>query len=103
IGNVTSQIVSPHTEKPLGGGRETPKKASTVHHEDGSIDGGEQIVQIIEKNTQFVVAILKLFIDSCEFFDRGLKLFLRRCQLFVRALKLLVSATNFLVGGLQLL
>ena len=58
-------------------------------HDDGHVDAGEQVVQVVADLRQLGVAVLQLFVDGG--------------QLLIGGLQLLLGGLEFLIGALQLL
>ena len=44
--------------------RKTPDAKVASHHNDGDIDGGEQVVQVAVQRSQFDIAILQFFVEG---------------------------------------
>ena len=87
----------------LAGGREPPDSKIEPHDDDGKVDTGEHVDQVVGELGKLLDARLKLLVHGPELLVAGLELLLRGFQLLVRALKLLVAREDLLVGRLQLL
>src|SRR5205085_11688060 len=59
----------------LGDGGEAPDGQTIVYHDDGHIDAGQQVDQVIVEVAQFEVAILQFFVEGTQLFVSRLEFF----------------------------
>ena len=79
-----------------------PDAQVAAQNQDGNVDIGDDIVEVIVGERELQVAVPQLFIQCRQFLIGGLQFLFRRFQLFIGALQFLVIRLDLLIGGLQL-
>ena len=74
---------------------------SVIDHDDGQLNAGEQIVQIVVHLERLKVALGQFLIQGRQFFVGRLQFLLRGLQLFVGRLQLFVARLDFFIGRFQ--
>ena len=87
----------------FGHGGEAADGEIRAEHDDGHVDVGEEVGQVVVDLAELGVAILQFLVEGGQFLVGGLQLFLGGFQLLVGALEFLVAGLNFLVGRFELL
>src|SRR5438477_6532320 len=98
----TSDVGLDQAEGALSHGGEAANGGVGTEHDDGEVDAGQQIGEIVVHGGDVGVAVAQLVVDGVELFVGGLQFLFGGFQLLVGALQFFVAGEDFFVRGLQL-
>ena len=90
-------------EDTLRHGGEAADGEVIAEHDDGDIDAGEQVGEVVVDLAELDVAGLQFLVEGGQLLVGGLQFFLGGLQFLVGALQFLVAGLDFLVGRFEFL
>ena len=101
VGDGAADVAGEDVEEFDGFGGEAADAEIVAEHDDGEVDGAEEVDHVIAEFLEFEVTVLEFFVEGDEFFVGGLEFLGGGLHFFIGAVEFFVAGEDFFVGGAE--